>query len=138
MVQIEETLKKHGLRHTLFRAQILDIFHDSKYALSNNDIESKLENFDRITLYRTLKSFEEKGLIHKISDNNGNLKYAMCEGDCDEGHHHDQHVHFHCEKCDKSFCIDELNVPDVKVPEGYTVVTRDMLLKGVCKECNQS
>lgn len=137
MNNLDTTLKNHGLRSTLFRTRVLEIFIKSKHALSLPDIEDKLSEFDRITLYRTLKSFEEKGLIHKLSDNAGSVKYAACEGECDEGHHHDNHVHFHCEKCGKSFCLDHMTVPDILTPEGYKVESRDMMLKGTCKECNQ-
>lgn len=133
----EEILKQHGLRHTAFRAQMLEIFQRSGYALSQTDVETMLDQFDRITLYRTLKSFEEKGLIHKISDTNGNAKYALCEGTCDEGHHHDQHVHFHCDQCGKSFCIEEIIVPEVQIPAGYTMISSDMMVNGVCKDCNK-
>lgn len=134
----EAVLKKHGLRLTQFRAQIWEIFNKNGFALSLQDLENQLGTFDRITLYRTLKSFEEKGLIHKLADAGGGSKYALCEGKCDEDHHHDHHVHFHCEKCDKSFCIDEVSVPAVNVPEGYTMTSRDMMVKGVCKECNHN
>jgi Fur family ferric uptake transcriptional regulator len=134
----EQTLKIHGLRSTLFRTQVLDIFRQSHYALSLADIEENLENFDRITLYRTLKSFEEKGLIHKISDTTGIPKYASCEESCSEDHHHHEHVHFHCEKCLKSFCIDVAAVPSVIIPEGYRVMSKEMLLKGICKDCSKN
>lgn len=137
VISAEETLKKHGLRHTVFRAQMLEIFQHSRYALAQTDVEGMLDQFDRITLYRTLKSFEEKGLIHKISDTNGIAKYALCEGTCDEDHHHDQHVHFHCDQCGKSFCIEEITVPAVQIPEGYTVISSDMMVHGVCKDCNK-
>ncbi|MFZ1703097.1 MAG: transcriptional repressor [Saprospiraceae bacterium] len=137
MQNLEQILKKHGLRNTPFRTQVLDVFQNNTHALSPSDIEEDLADFDRITLYRTLKSFEEKGIIHKIADHSGVLKYALCESDCNEAHHHDQHVHFHCESCARSFCMDIVTVPKVTIPEGYSVVSRDMLLKGICKECNQ-
>lgn len=136
MGNTEQTLKNHGLRNTLFRSQVLDIFNQSSHALALTDIEFNLSDFDRITLYRTLKSFEEKGIIHKITDTNGIIKYAACESDCNESHHHDQHVHFHCDQCGKSFCMDTMTVPEIQTPEGYTVHNRDMMLKGICRECN--
>ena len=136
MSAIDQTLKIHGLRSTFLRNQVLEIFHKSDYALSLSDIEDYLKEFDRITLYRTLKSFEEKGLIHKISDNTGITKYAACESACSEDHHHHQHVHFHCEMCLKSYCIDVAAVPNVVIPEGYKIFSKEMLLKGICKDCS--
>jgi Fe2+ or Zn2+ uptake regulation protein len=38
--------------------------------LSLSEIENQFENADRITIYRTLKTFEEKGIVHSIQENN--------------------------------------------------------------------
>lgn len=131
----EETLKKHSLKVTGFRVDVLGLFSDAKYALALNDIESGLQEFDRITLYRTLKSFEDKGIIHKIVDGSGNQKYAMCEGECSEHHHDDEHVHFHCDNCDHTFCLDHVHIPEIKLPGGYVFKNAQMTVKGLCKNC---
>ncbi len=40
---------------------------DSNGALAHADIEKKTgESFDRVTVYRTLQSFVEKGIVHLI------------------------------------------------------------------------
>ncbi|MFZ1456094.1 MAG: transcriptional repressor, partial [Saprospiraceae bacterium] len=82
MISPEKILKKHHLRHTPFRAEVLQIFANAGKALSSHDIESQLSDADRITLYRTLKSFEEKGIIHKAIDGTITQKYAICEAHC--------------------------------------------------------
>jgi Fur family transcriptional regulator, ferric uptake regulator len=135
MTHSEKILKKHSLRVTPIRTDVINIFSAAGRALSSNDIETNLKDADRITLYRTLKSFEDKGIIHKAIDGTTTQKYALCEDECDEHHHHDEHVHFHCEKCENTFCLDHVYVPQVIVPEGFVVRDTNMIVNGVCKDC---
>lgn len=116
---------------------MLQIFANAGKALSSHDVEKQLSDADRITLYRTLKSFEEKGIIHKAIDGTITQKYALCDAHCDEDHHHDEHVHFHCEKCENTFCIDQVVVPQIDLPSGFKVKQTNMVVSGVCKDCDQ-
>ena len=63
---ITQLLKGKRLRLTSFRKEVLQVFMDNDKAIAVSDIEDALNDFDRITLYRTIKSFIEKGLIHEI------------------------------------------------------------------------
>jgi Fur family ferric uptake transcriptional regulator len=135
MQTVEETLKKHSLKVTSFRLDVLELFSSAKFALSLNDIESIIGDHDRITLYRTLKSFEDKGIIHKIVDSNGNQKFAMCEGECSEHNHDDEHVHFHCIQCSHTFCLDHVHIPNIKLPNGYVFKNAQMTVDGLCVNC---
>ncbi|HEX8349604.1 MAG TPA: hypothetical protein VF598_06570, partial [Hymenobacter sp.] len=66
---IAQTLTRHGLRQTPVRLGVLRALQAALYALSGHEIEQLLgPGIDRITLYRTLRSFEEKGLIHRVMD----------------------------------------------------------------------
>ena len=132
----DNILKKHKLRITQFRSEVIDIFNEAGRALSSNDIEAKLKDADRITLYRTLKSFEDKGIIHKAMDGTQTQKYAICEAECDEHHHHDEHVHFHCEKCENTFCMDNVFVPKIILPKGFKMHHAHMVINGCCQKCD--
>ncbi|MFZ1749351.1 MAG: transcriptional repressor [Saprospiraceae bacterium] len=129
-------LKKHHLRVTPFRIEVIEIFSKAQKALSSADIELILKDADRITLYRTLKSFEDKGIIHKAIDGTSTLKYALCDILCDEHHHHDEHVHFHCNECENTFCLDEVFVPHILIPKGFTVSNTNMIVNGLCEKCS--
>ena len=77
MTKAEHKLKLLGIRKTPIRIEMLDIFIGSAgKALSNKDIELDLEDPDRITVYRTLKTFEQKGLIHQVMDGTGAVSYT--------------------------------------------------------------
>ena len=129
-------LKAHGLSVTDGRKEILGLFLSRKGALAHADIEKKLgDRFDRVTIYRTLQAFVDKGLIHSIPTKDNTIRYALCKDDCASGHHHDHHIHFVCKQCDNTYCLDEVATPSVKLPRGYTINQVDMVVSGVCRSC---
>lgn len=123
------------MRKTPFRKEVLDIFKKSHNAISQADFEEKLAEYDRITLYRTIKTFEEKGIIHKALDGTNVTRYALCEADCNSHSHNDHHAHFHCSDCDETFCVEDVEVPIVKVPTGFQVRDTALIINGICKNC---
>lgn len=131
----ERLLKEHGLRITAVRMEVLKIFQDVRIALAHSDIEHKMKDVDRITLYRTLKTFEDKGLIHKAIDGSDKPKYALCSSECDEHEHHDHHAHFHCDDCGKTYCLDDVEAPNVKAPGGFRVTNTHLVVTGKCEYC---
>ena len=136
MKQIEEILKKNHLSVTDSRQKIMQLFLNSNGALAHADIEKKTgENFDRVTVYRTLQSFVEKGIIHLIPTKDNSIKYALCKDDCEAGHHHDNHVHFICDECSKTICLDDVTIPQVKLPKGFTPQHAEMVVNGICGDC---
>ncbi|MEM0992042.1 MAG: transcriptional repressor [Bacteroidota bacterium] len=130
-----QLLKSNGLRKTSVRLNILLDFLDSKQAYGQGDLEARWKEIDRITLYRTLKTFEQKGIIHQAVDGSGKIKYALCRGDCSEHEHHDYHAHFHCVSCKKTICLEHVAVPNVEVPANYTVHESHLALSGLCELC---
>jgi Fur family ferric uptake transcriptional regulator len=131
----ENLFKSSGLKSTPIRNEVLSVFFNSEAALSNQDIEAKLDSIDRTTLYRTLKAFEEKGIIHKAIDGTSTPKFALCSHTCTEHIHHDQHVHFHCNYCNNTFCVDEAIIPQVPLPAGFVEEETEMIVKGKCQNC---
>lgn len=132
-----EILKDNNLRVTSCRRDVLATFMGKKVALSHADLEEALkENFDRVTIYRTLKTFLESDLIHKVLDDSGITKYALCEHDSTEHHHDHEHVHFKCELCGHTSCIQEITLPKILLPEGYIAKEKSLLVMGICKDCS--
>ncbi len=134
--QVLSILKRNRLSITDSRQKILELFLHSNGALEHADIEKKTgENFDRVTVYRTLQLFVDKGLIHLIPTTDNTIKYALCKDECEAGHHHDNHVHFICGKCSKTICLDDVTVPFVKLPKGFSPNQAEMVVTGVCGDC---
>lgn len=131
-------LKSHNLRNTQFRQLVLNVFlKNPSLALSHSDIEEALGDHDRITLYRTLKSFEESGLIHKALDGGNENKFALCQDDCDEHSHSDDHPHFLCQSCGNTYCLDMLEIPKFQLPAGYKLKEVRLAMSGICDQCNR-
>jgi Fur family transcriptional regulator, ferric uptake regulator len=131
-----DILRQSGLSVTDSRKKILDLFLATDGALAHADIEKNTSNsFDRVTVYRTLQTFVEKGIIHQIPTTDNSILYALCKHNCEQGHHHDDHVHFICSNCDKTICLDDVTVPSVKLPKNFTKQQSAMVVTGVCGEC---
>ena len=130
-----QLLKDNGLRKTNVRLNVLKEFLQSEQAYGQGDLEARWENIDRITLYRTLRTFEQKGIIHQAIDGSGKMKYALCKDDCSEHEHHDHHAHFHCTACKKTICLDHIPVPSVSIPSNYHVQQSHLVLSGICEFC---
>jgi Fur family transcriptional regulator, ferric uptake regulator len=135
-VSVNDILKHNRLSITGSRQKILELFLSKNGALSHADIEKKTgESFDRVTVYRTLQTFVESGIIHLIPTTDNSIKYALCKNDCAPGHHHDNHVHFICDECNKTICLEDVTIPSVKLPKGFTPQHSEMVVTGVCVEC---
>lgn len=136
MHSIEELLEAHGLKKTAPRIDILNVFMKKHMAITHNDIETALgKDFDRVTIYRTLNAFEEKGVVHKIMPPSGEAKYALCSSDCSEHAHQDSHAHFSCNNCGSVYCLNEVQIPEVKLPKGFQFSSFTFMAEGVCKNC---
>jgi Fur family ferric uptake transcriptional regulator len=134
---VDELLRRNQMSVTGSRRKILELFLQQDGALSHSDIEKKAgEKFDRVTVYRTLQAFVEKGLIHSIPTSDNSIRYALCKDDCTAGQHRDDHVHFICNSCGNAMCLDEVVVPGIKLPRGYVVQQVEMLVSGICKSCS--
>ena len=135
--RLNEILKRKHLSVTDSRKKILSLFLNSNDALAHGDIEIKAgEKFDRVTVYRTLQTFVEKGIVHTIPTADNSIRYALCK-DCEEGHHHDDHVHFVCNRCQKTICLDDVISPNIQLPEGYVANSVQVVINGVCAECSK-
>jgi Fur family ferric uptake transcriptional regulator len=135
---IQDILKKNQLSITGSRVKILELFLDQAGALAHGDIERRTgEKFDRVTVYRTLQAFLSKGIIHSIPTADNSVLYALCKDECGEGHHHDNHVHFVCDKCGNTVCLDEVTVPVIRLPRGYKSNQIQVVVNGKCKDCSR-
>jgi Fur family transcriptional regulator, ferric uptake regulator len=134
--QAENMLKKNNLSITESRKKIVQLFLGHTGALAHGDIEKKAgEKFDRVTIYRTLQTFVEKGIIHTIPTADNSVRYALCKDECGEGHHHDHHIHFVCTTCNNTYCLDDVVTPEIKLPKGYAAEHTEVVVEGVCKNC---
>ena len=134
MKENESKLENRNIKPTAMRELVLSVLSEQTAAISLADLEQTFEKADKVTLYRTLKTFEENKLIHSIDDGTGSVKYALCKETC-QCHPEDLHVHFLCTKCKKTYCLTDIPVPSVNLPTHFTLETINMVVKGICVNC---
>ena len=132
-----DILKKASLRKTPFRMKVLDLFLATPHAaILNATLETRLGEHDRITLYRTLRSFEQKGILHKVVDGSNDPKYALCHQDCTVHLHTKEHAHFLCNDCGTTYCLDSIGDVAISLPEKYKLGKIQVSISGICATCN--
>ena len=136
MTEIEKTLDNKSVRPTAMRILIYKFMAGKQNAVALTDIENAFEKAERTTLYRTLKTFEEKGIVHQIYDGTNISKFALCEPGCNCEIDQDLHLHFHCGQCDKTVCLTEHKIPHINLPAGYIAEDANLVIKGICDSCS--
>ncbi|MFD2823643.1 Fur family transcriptional regulator [Lacinutrix iliipiscaria] len=136
MKTIEQLLESKNIRVTAMRLLIYKFLAEKQVAATLSDIENAFEKADRTTLYRTVKTFVEKDIVHQIDDGTGIVKYALCEQDCSCEIETDLHLHFHCNNCNETVCLTEHKIPKIKVPEGFVSENINLVIKGMCDKCS--
>lgn len=120
-------------RKTVAKTEILSLINQADKALSHTEIQSLLPVLcDRVTIYRVLDRLAEEGLIHRVVNIDGVIKYASCHH-CQTEHQHN-HIHFSCEKCKSVTCLDEVE-PSFSLPGSYKVHTVNFTVSGLCPQC---
>lgn len=131
---LTKTLKNRAINPTAMRLLVLDRLKKSAVALSLADLEIEMDQADRVTIYRTLKTFEENKLIHSIEDGTGSIKYALCESNC-KCTPEFTHAHFHCTSCNQTYCLKNIHLPKINLPKNFEVEQSSFVLKGICDQC---
>lgn len=136
MKEIEKLLVEKKVRPTAMRILIYKYMAEKEVAVALTDIENVFAKADRTTLYRTLKTFEEKGVVHQIDDGTGIQKYALCEPGCNCELEQDLHLHFHCSNCNETVCLTAHKIPHISLPDGFVAEDANLVLKGICEKCS--
>lgn len=135
MKEAENILINHNVRPTANRIIVLDTLLKSHNPISISDIEIAIETIDKSTIFRTLTTFLNHEIVHAIEDGSGALKYEVCHGQehCTPA---DRHVHFYCEKCGRTYCLESTGIPEVMLPDGFVRHSINYIVKGICRKCN--
>lgn len=131
-----QQLEAKGIKPTANRILVLKALASSSMPLSLSNIEKLLVSMDKSSIFRVLTLFLEHDVVHAFEDGRGILNYELCEedGKCD---HHDGHIHFYCESCQRSFCMEDIHIPSFELPEGFFPHSVSFVIKGECPECKK-
>ena len=138
MEKIVQLLESKGIRPTAMRLMTYKRLVELKVAISLGDLEKDFKVSERSTLFRTMKAFEEKGIVHQIEDGTGIIKYALCEENCECEVGNDLHLHFHCNNCNETVCLTEHKIPHISLPDGYITEDINLVVKGICEKCSDN
>lgn len=137
MQEAEKVLAEKSVRITPMRLLVLEALIKQKGSVGLSEMEQLLPRSDRVTIYRTLKTFSQNGIVHPIESGTTEVKYALCSAFCSANEHFDKHPHFHCRKCDQIICLETAEISSLQIPSGYQAEEITMIVKGVCASCNK-
>lgn len=134
MKQAEEILKQKGVRLTSNRILVANELSRLSHPVSLTELEDYLPTMDKSSIFRVLTLFREHDVVHSLEDGCGTTKYELCTS-----HDHctlsDQHVHFYCESCQRTYCLDSVTIPLVPLPPGFSLKSINYMVKGICPHC---
>ncbi len=132
--EVVSRLAQKGVKPTANRILVYRELAQSERPMSLSDIEMRQLSLDKSSIFRVLTLFMEHHVVHSFSDGRGVLHYELCgsRGTCN---HTDSHLHFYCESCQQSFCLEDIPLPSIELPEGYTIHSASFVLKGECPAC---
>ena len=129
-----ELLKNKSIRITDFRVKVLEVLERNANAVSIKTIEGELGNFDRTTLFRTLNTFIDKGLIHEVQLPNEEKMLALCSTSCNVNGHEHEHIHFKCNNCKEVYCKKPSTNPKIMI-DGFVIQSIEINTTGICSNC---
>lgn len=135
-LRCEEILKKHGIKPTANRIVIVKALECEMNPMSMTELSFYIKTIDKSNIFRALSLFRENHLVHTIEDGQGETKYELClSHDVDDDD--DEHMHFYCTRCHKTFCLYDIPIPAVSLPHGYKMDSCNFVVKGLCPKCSQ-
>lgn len=116
-IDLTELLERHGVKTTANRLIVAKALLTEGRPLSLMELEDKIGTIDKSGIFRSLILFRESHLVHAIEDGGDGTRYELCLSH-DSARDEDAHVHFFCEKCHRTFCLEDIHIPPCDAPGG--------------------
>ena len=134
-IKIAEELRKKGIKATPQRISIYKKITESCGHVTAEEIYERIKNevpsLSLSTVYRTLKQFEDKGIIFSLSSSG---EYGVTIFDTNPHPHH----HFICKICNT---IIDIPAESIKVETKKNIPGKgemvSVVIKGVCDNCSK-
>ena len=134
-----QALKRNSVDPTPLREAVLRSIAEQTRPLAATEIMAAVQirtSINKVTLYRILDLFVDKGLVKRLSAGDRAFRYGM-----GETHHHQDHAHFVCTRCGVMECLEpELFHMDVKKLhiKGKRIINHvDVRFEGICESCRE-
>ncbi len=134
--EIERHLNAAEIRPTPARCLILSLLLEAGHPLSQARLaaDPRAEGLDRVTIYRSFGTLLKAQLLHRVQGSDG--AWRFCAHRIDEQRCPGGHPHFMCERCGLMICLPGA-LPWVQLPEGFSVKEKQLLLSGLCLDCQE-
>ncbi len=129
-------LEHHGVKPTSNRILVAKALEAAQRPLSLMELEARIKTIDKSGIFRALTLFREHHMVHVIEDGGDGVRYELCRSHDDE-HDDDMHVHFFCEACRQTYCLDNIKIPPVELPGGFVMNSVNYMVKGICPNCRE-
>lgn len=137
--EVERRLSEEGVRYTSGRREVIQKLADGSGPRSAAELSADLgPSVPVSTLYRTLSTLEEVGIVSPHFVTKGVARYELAEWLM--GHHH----HLVCTNCSTVLDIDvpaeyeaqvHALVEDISAGESFTPANHALEIEGLCKDC---
>ena len=136
--ECEALLASHGIKPTANRIVVARTLAAAERPMSLTELEYKILSIDKSGVFRALTLFREHHLVHVIEDGGDGVRYELCHSHDGHTEDDDQHVHFYCERCHRTFCLTDMPIPTVGLPAGYELHDINYMAKGLCPDCSSA
>ena len=133
-----DDLKSSGLKATLPRIKILDVFHQSSQRhMTAEDVFKALltegADIGLATVYRVLMQFEQAGILSRNHFESGKAVFEL-----NEGKHHDHLVCINCGRVEEFYDAEiEKRQNEIAESRGFLLQDQALSLYAICADCQQ-
>ena len=132
---IKQLLQQKELKATPTRVEFLRLLQSKNpSAVTFSMIQKFCKSADRVTLYRTIQTFIDNGVIHKAHQSEEETYYALCSHNCSSEAHFHNHLHFKCTSCKQVTCEHLTEEVKIVLPN-FKIHKVGIDVEGTCSSC---
>ena len=129
--EIKNILVEKGIKPSLHRLKVLEYLIENRnhptVDLIYKDISADIPTLSKTTVYNTLKTFQDGGVVQAVTIEDNEVRYDA---------YTDRHAHFKCTKCGQLYDIEmDTKVLHLKSIGGHMVKESHLYYKGICNSC---
>jgi Fur family ferric uptake transcriptional regulator len=132
--KVKQKLKNAKLYCTEARVAILQVLLQAGRPLRQDQVAGQLTllALNKVTVYRTLESLVEVGLVHRAFTYKRAWYFELADH-CTE---HQCHPHFTCTRCGVTHCLTDVSLPMARISQkGFVISRQQVRLEGLCPAC---
>lgn len=133
IINYRKKLLDVGLKATSQRLKILEVFYSQVKPIIAEDLLKILSKnkFDLVTVYRTINTFEQVGIIRRVDMREKAIRYEIAD---------DHHHHIICVKCkdvEDVFLENDLDKQEkiISQTKKFKVLNHSLEFFGICRLC---